>query len=540
MYILMNDLYKELSGADKVLIYGAGSYANIVYPMLKKVGLKEKICAFIVTDLKETMEIDGIPVKSADELDSFKVEEYEVLVAVRKEFEQEIIESLRLFHFVQILKLSDYILSEDDLTEAFRSQTCEQFLERFIEAYVWNNNGWTGELEDKRIEIEKMMKQRKDACIDTNTIVFVLGNFPPRTAKIIGALKRKKYNVVVLEYRCDDDLVIHELTPYDIEIFHCGDIIEVFYRAMQYNPLVYYCEPIWGDCRIPEIMIRNKDLFGKIVFTTYDVLNDGYVCVTEEQKLSERYSLENADGIVWRWYSKEFLEEVKGFAYKGRSIQFLDYCNGYKIEEREEIGNELKLCFITGGTYGLLDGKVYKNDGSYVEMARMDSVMKKIGKRKDCLFHVYIGEINEEEREKFNTLAEEYPNFNFFCGIKHDELIQKISEYDYGCFWTTDGVSLKDLEADGIGFTGSNYVNSIPHRYFDYIDAGIAVIAVLPKKLCDFLDEQRVLVKMDISNMDIDYLKENKKIYKENVKKAKNTLLIDNHIQRLIDFLENL
>lgn len=540
MHILIDDLCKELSSTDKVLIYGAGRYANIVYPMLKNAGLKEKICAFIVTDLKEMMEIDGIPVRTADELNLFKVEEYKILLAVSKEFEQEIIQSINIFHFMQVLKLSDYILSEDDLTELFRSQTCEQFFERFIEEYVWSNMDWIDEVEDKRNEIKEMMAKRKSACIDTETIVFVLGNFPPRTAKIIGALKRKKYNVVILEYKCDDDMIMHELSSYDIEFFHCKDIIEVFYRAMKYKPLVYYCEPIWGDCRVPEIMIRNKTLFGKIVFTTYDVLNDGYVCVTEEQKLSERYSLENADGIVWRWFSKEFLENAKGFVYKGKSIQFLDYCNGYEVEKRENNENELKLCFITGGTYGLLDEKIYKNNGPYVEMARIDNIMKKIGKRNDCIFHVYVGEINEKDRRKFDTLVEEYPNFSFFCGIRHDELIQKISEYDYGCCWTTGGISMPDLEADGIGFTGSNFVNSVPHRYFDYIDAGIAVIAVRPKKLCALLDEQGVLVKMDISNIDIDYLKENRQIYKENVKKSKKELLIDDHIQRLIDFLKEL
>lgn len=540
MYILRNDLYQELSSADKILIYGAGNYANIVYPMLKKAGLKDKICLFVVTELKETRNIDGIPIKPVRELATFNVEKYKVLVAVGKEYEQEIIQSLFLYNFVKVLKLTDYILSEDDLIEKLKNQSDEQFLEWAVEEYVWNNMNWISELEDKTNAAKKMIAQREEADVDRNTIIFVLGNLPPRTIKIIQALLRKNYNIVVLEYGDSNNLAMHELVSYNIDFFQCKDIMEVFYKAMQYKPLIYYFDPKWGDCNVSEIMLKHRNLFGKIVFASYDVLNDGYACVSEKQKLSEKYSLENADGIVWRWFSKEFLEETKGFIYKGKSIQFLDYCNGYEIENKERDKCELRLCFVAGGTYGLLDEEIYRNDGHYAELARIDSVMKKIGKRNDCIFHAYIGKVSKEDRKKFDALAREYPNFKIYCGTRYNELIQKISEYDYGCYWSTGGEAIPELEVDGNGFTGSNYINAVPNRYFDYLDAGIPIIAVQPQKLCDYFDKLGVLVKMNISNMDIDYLKDNRQAFRRNVEKAKEKLLIDKHIQRLIDFFEDL
>ena len=41
--ICMENLYKELYKYSSILIYGTGHYANIVYELLKKVGLKNKI-----------------------------------------------------------------------------------------------------------------------------------------------------------------------------------------------------------------------------------------------------------------------------------------------------------------------------------------------------------------------------------------------------------------------------------------------------------------------------------------------------------------
>lgn len=536
MYILINDLYRELSSAGKILIYGAGNYANIIYPMLKKAGLKEKIYSFIVTNIKDDRKIDGIPVKSVYVLHKLCLEKYKILIAVSKEYEKEIIQFLSQYHYLQVLKLTDYILHDDDLIELYKKQSDEQFIKWILEDYVWNSMSCVSEFEKKGVSAQEIILQRKAVCIDRDTIVFILGNFSARTVKIIDALRRRNFNIVVIGYGEVDDLVSHELNSCHIELLYCKTPMEVMSKALQYHPLIFYCDPKWGDCTIPEIMIRHKGLFGKIVFTTYDVLNDAYVNVSEKQKLSERYALENADGIVWRWFSKEYLQEAKGFVYKGKSIQFLDYCNGYKLENKKKYDRELRLCYLAGGTYGLLDKEIYANDGHYIEMARIDNILKKIGKRNDCIFHVFIGEISKSDREKFDILQNEYSNFRFFGGLQHDELIKRISLYDYGCFLTTGGKDIPNQEADGCGMAGSNYSNAVGNRFFDYIDAGLAVVAERPKKLCEYLDRLGAVVKMNLSNLDIEYLKEKRQSYRENISNAKKILLIDNQIQRLIDF----
>lgn len=536
MYILTNDLYQQLNKYHQILVYGAGNYAKFAYLFLKKVGFRDKIGAFIVTDLAENGDIDGIRLKSVNEIVDFDAKKCVVLIAVSNKYSETIVCTLKKFNFTQMIKLEDYILTEGTLREV----SDKKFLDCVIGQCILNRADITIDYNQEEKKIREQILQRKQKRIDKNTIVFISSYLLPRTVKIINALINREYKIIILEYGHYNMLAKEELLSYNLEFFQCQDICEVFYKALQYTPLVYYYDPMWGDRVCPEIMIRHKKVFGKVVIALYDVLNDGYVRVTEDQKLAERYSLENADGIVWRWFSKEFLEKKKGFIFKGKSIQFLDYCTGYKIQNSESLRDELRICLILGNTYGLLDETIYANDGRYVEYARIDTIAKMLGERNDCVFHVFMGESSEEDRNRFAILERMYSNFKVFYGTKHHRMIQKISEYDYGCFLYTGGVDIPEFETADNLFYGSTHNNAMSNKYFDYLDAGLPIIATRPKKLCGYLDQFGVIVKMDLSNINIDYLKDNKGVYKKKVECAREELLIDKQIQRMITFLEGL
>ncbi len=538
--ICMENLYKELYKYSSILIYGTGHYANIVYELLKKVGLKNKIISFIVTSLNEVKAIEGISVKAVDELILYNAQEYVVLVSVSRLYEEEILQKLKDYSLIHVVKLTDYIIQDDRINNLLKQESDKQFVEIVIRNYVWShlNSINTLKNEEKELEYKIALRNRKES--DKNTIVYISGNLSSRSEKIINALLRKNYNIIVLEYGHYDKLIINEIRAHNIEYFRCSNVIEVFYSAMTYKPQIYYCEPVWGECGVVENMIRHRNLFGKIVFSPFDILNDGYVRVSEQQKLTERFCLENADGIVWRWFSKEFLEEKKGFIYKGKSIQFLDYCKGFHFDSGNQIDDKLRLCFVQGAIYELLDESKKKNDRKYAEMARIDTILSKLGKRQDCIFHMFVGGCSNSDREKLKLLENTYSNFKVFYGTKYSELIMKISQYDYGCFFYTDGEDVPELESVDDIYYGSNYNNSIQSRYFDYLDARLPIVATKSKKICDYLDELGVLVKMDIFNIDIEYLKKNKMRYKQNVERAREKMLIDNHIQKLIDFLGEL
>lgn len=532
MYILKKELYYKMSSFSKIIIYGAGNYAYVVYTVLKSAGFKEKISSFVVTKMEERKHIDEIPILCVDELELIFEEGSVVVIAVSEEHEEEIIRTLQSFPYINPVKFTDYIIQNDIFYERLREKTNKQFIESIFEEYAWSSVSSICELEKK---IDSSIAQRDKKDIDKDTIVYISGDLKPRTAKIINALVKRQYQVVVLEYGFLNELIRSEIISYKVDFFQCKDIIEVFYRALQYKPLVYFFEPEWGDCVGSEIMIRHKELYGKIVFAPYDIMNDGYVQISEKDKLKERYCLENADGIVWRWFSKEFLEKKKGFVYKGKAIQFLDYCMGFEVKKNNKSDNKLKLCFVQGAVYELLNEEAHNENNEYSETASLSTILKKIGNVSDCIFHIFIGNSREEERIKLDKLEKEYSNFKVFYGMKYEKMISAIAEYDYGCSFMTGGKDIPEQESIDNVYYGSTYMNSVANRFFDYLDANIPIIGTLPKKQCEFFERFGLIAKMDISDLDIDYLKENKMFYKENILKAKNELLIDNQIQRLID-----
>lgn len=546
MYILMKELYDELNRHSKILIYGAGYYANIIYQKLKKAGLKNKIASFLVTDPNETGIIDEIHVEAASALALYDKEDIAILIAVSRKNEKEIIETLKTDYGIEHgIKLFDYIMQDENtFFDQLGQKTDECFLENLIEYYIWNHLDSGEELNRKREESITRIEKRDIEGSDNNTIVFISGDLKPRSEKIIAALVGRNYHVIVLEYGyayCSK-LVRKEIASLKVEIFSCETMMDVFYQALQYKPLVYYFEPMWGDCKAPEIMIRHKALFGKVVFAPYDVLNDALVQIPDADKQAERYCLENADGIVWRWFSKKFLEEKKGFVYKGKSIQFLDYCKGFEMETDLDFQSDdvLKICFVQGGIYQLLDQPVLSDDDIYAEPAKLDAILKIFGNRSDCLFHMFIGWCDDNVRQKLDRIEEKYCNIKFFYEVEYHQLIHTISKYDYGSFLMTAGKKIPDQKSIDHVYYGSVYINSIANRFFDYLDAGIPIIGTYPEKQCAYLDQYGVIVKMNTSDLDIDYLKKNKLLYREKVKKANHELRIENHIQRLIDWFYRL
>lgn len=530
MNVLLNQLYLKLNQAFGILIYGSGQYAIDIYQILKDVGLKKKIKSFVVTN-KSQGEIDGIPVHSIDDI-KYKIQQYTILVAVGNSvYYDEIILILKECIFHEMLLLRDYIIAEKNLETA----TDHQFLEEILESYVITKIDNLNQYESEYKKQKALIEQVKIKNTDLRTIVFILGNITPRHNKIIRSLIRTGYKITVLEYGDSIDYFRKELLKSDINYLKCVTIGELFFYALCYRPLVFFYEPIWGDCSWTKLMIYHKKLFGKIVLSLYDVLNDGYASITSQKLETERYCLENADGVVWRYYSKEYLEDEKGFVYQGKSIHFLDYCDDHIVDSCINEEEPLKLCMVCGSVSFLLKAFSNPNNG-YMEPAKIDAIMEKIGNTDGCLFHIYVGYDNDITKKECSMLEQKYSNLKFIFNTIHSELIQRISEYDYGCFLYMDGKQIPNTITIDNCYYGSEHINSVCNRYFDYIDANLPIIGTRPLKLCDFLEEYGIVVKMNLSSLNIEYLKENRAKLKERVKKAKEALLIDNHIQRLINF----
>lgn len=341
-YFLLDDLQRYKG----FIIYGVGYCTRQVYPILCNGKLTEHIISFAVSKLEQDEQFEKHAVMQLDKIECDK-DATAVLISVDGKWQKEMLHKAQELGYRHTLLLTDYVKNYNNLLRLYSRLDYAEFFRKIECKHAF----FTGE--DKELPIESM-------CYTENHIVFISGCFKPRDAKIINALKRKGFEVTVIlygEYRLAE-LFAEEIVRNGINPIKCKDEEDMIYCMMRYRPMLYYFEPKWADCRWVSILLKHKSYFRPIVLALYDVINDGYAFLQsglfslwKALLESEKYALENADGIVWRWYSKEYLEQRKGFVYKGKSVQFTDYCGGY-INETEQSKKEdsevLKLCSLRG------------------------------------------------------------------------------------------------------------------------------------------------------------------------------------------------
>ncbi len=532
-YFLTNDLQKYKS----FIIYGVGYCTRQVYPVLCNGGLEEHIISFAVSKLEQDEQFEKHAVMQIDKIECDK-DATAVLVSVDEKWQKEMLHNAQELGYRHILLLTDYVKNSKNFFRLYSKLDYVEF-RKMIEC---KHALYTGEDKEPLIE---------SACYTEKHIVFISGCFKPRDAKIINALKGKGFEVTVILYSeyYLDEIFAEEIVRNGINPIKCKDEEEMTYCMMQYRPMLYYFEPKWADCRWVSILLKHKSYFRPIVLALYDVINHSYAFVQsalfnlwKALLESEKYALENADGIVWRWYSKEYLEQRKGFAYKGTSVQFPDYCGGYinETEQPEKKNSEvLMLCSLRSSF------KDFGDEGGvpegYERFSTLEEILELIGNRKDCILHMYMSRFDQKDYEDCLELEEKYSNIKFFWSVEHMEMIERLKEYDYGCRFYNEGAPVPMEQVVKYGdmfFFGSNNEYAVTNALIDYVDAALPIIVKFPHKQVDFLEQYGIIVKMPTNEFDFDFLKEKKNEYKKNAWEARKLLAIDNHMQELIDFFE--
>lgn len=543
MFILIERFLKELDDCQKLMIYGAGYYATQLYNNLCVCGLKNHICNFMVTkNLDNLCNIDDIPVMEIKDIDRIQ-EEVFLIVAVNAQYEAEIASEICGYVFQKIIYLSDYIVTDEIKRELYAGLSFDVLSNYAVDEYISLYPNQFVQRQELIDEISLMVQRRNSLEVTNKQIIYILGIVSARAYKIIRSLKNNGYDVVILQYIYSQGYVSEqELEKLSIkkEVFSC--IGEMILKALQYNPMLYLIDPPDYSSFFSSILIRHKRIFGKVVFAPYEIWTNCYVLVPPNYYLDERYCLENADGIVWRYFSKENLEQKEGYIFQGKSIQFLDGCNGYTLNHRpqEETNNKLKICSVMAGPVKpYLDEK----ECSYVRLSSVRDILKKINNT--CIYHIYVWDANDIQKEQFEEMKKEYPEFNVFYRINHEELVQQIAQYDYGAeIYTSKDIPTYPMKGDVVGeefaCTEGAYRYSVSNRYFDYLDAEIPIITTLPEKLCEYLGQYDVIIRMDNTTLNMEYLKNKKDYYKERAKIAKQELIVERQIHKLIDFFENL
>lgn len=533
MDLLSYWLYDVLHYFNEIILYGAGYFATILYPELCQSGLKNKIAYVAVSKTDGTEKFKEFQIIQIDQIQCDK-ESVAVLVAVMQPYQDEVVEKVKSIGYKNIILGTDYLRMPENILRIYQGMNETEFFESIIRSYVYPKEKYYQNF------ATILEKSENNFEYEQNQIVYITGHLSPRNTKMINALSRKGLEIVVILYgRSCPEIYLKEIDG--IKRLRCTDEIQLTVAMLKYHPLIYFWEPKWGDCRWVKLILQYKTYFRPIVLGLYDVLNDGYVMEYNEQLLeSERYALEYSDGIVWRWYSKEYLEQKKKFVFHGKSIQFIDYCGNYlKQDSCRATGDSkiLKLCTIQGSFWDFAQNGDVPN--GYMRCAPLDNILDVLGNNERCILHIFIGRNDKKAYLVGQEIEKRYSNVKFFWNMNHWELIEKLQKYDYGCEFYNDGIPIpmdQKVMCGGGQYYGSTFVNCMGNKYFDYIDAGLPIIAAESYRLMEFLDQYGIVVHMPIEKFNIRSLNEQKEQLRNKAEEARKCLDIENHIFKLVDF----
>ena len=551
MFFNLYNLYQDIVNYNEIYIYGIGAYSEIIVPKLYDLGLKDKIAGYVLSNVEQEEQFkNGIPVYDVDKL-NICTHSCMFIIGVSSLYEREIENVLIRHNYAQYVFLSSYERTDGNAYFRYKNTSVDQYCNNISEWYEFEhsqNLNTDVESEHKKICSVIMEKFAAKAMnlrnCNNKQLVFVIAALYPRIHKMIGALVKRGYDIVMLNMDkasypyslCDKEL--------NVKIVSCNCIEEILYESIKYDPLLFYVRPAWINTSLANIMLMQEKFYGKIVLDIHDIAKGTYNLASEQSWLYniEKEALELADGVVWRYDAQNFLEEKYGYQYGGKSIQFYDYCYDHFIFNETSDDGILRLCWIDSNAECVTSTDAELCQNGVARFANIYELLDKIGSNADCEFHLYVSKITDEGINILNELSKEYSFFKYYVGYTPQEIIKSISKFDYGCELHHSGYILSDAEfiEKGCFYLSGTYENSASNRYFDYLNAGIPLVAVYGRKQIEYLKEYGVLVEMSLENLDIDYLKANKNLYRKNVKESSKFLTISSQIDRLIDFFNSI
>lgn len=529
MDILVTALKRKINEYDGVVIYGCGKVAKETYNVLFKCGVEPEFC---VVSKKNGTDLfaDIMPVYEFTARAQF-IKEHNILVIIgvsslyAKEIEDEI----------QNNHINSYVLITDfERNALYRQMTCQECLEEIAQWYVdSHNHDITGMSKfDVQERLNYQIKQERHK----NKVIFVMGALTPRVLKIAEALLKKGYQIKIMasETAVMQDFCIAGLREIKLTYEQYASLEELMYRIIDERAEVVHLFTNLTHSWIDRILIKMKQLFPPIIYDEFDIYNLCYEGVLQELLDNERFCLEHADGICNRGYEIDYLID-NGFKIEGKVLQFSDFCSCEQIQrvERKGENDSLSVCYV-GGIFSKKESSDWVSN--FFEYARRCE-------ENQCHFHVYPFTWDEERFADYINLERENAFFHFHKPITFNQLKYEISKYDYGTFpmkqiYLDKGLTL----SEGLSFTAyrkEELLYATGNKYFDYLDAGLPIIAACPQKLMNFLETKGVVLKWTVEKCDFDELKRRKKEFKDRVKQEHYGLQMVQHIEELIDLYDS-
>lgn len=378
---------------------------------------------------------------------------------------------------------------------------------------------------------------------DAKQIVLVdlMPKMTPRVAKIAYGLKNASYEVVLItsiSRKMDERLSSEdELNSYVSKVYFYNPAFynEILFLMGKFNPLVYHIFVNYNFDAAVNI-IKKKKKFGKIVFDEYDAIRGILQCGESEENLKvieqEKYCLENSDGLCCRSLDSQRLKHYYGYQLPKR-ILFFDYCwdnikKPYRENDRQ--GDSLKLIYA---------GSIYRDDENPLCQYYCNLKLAEIFKRNKVYYTIYPAYYNQTSYAEYIEASKQNKYFNIEKPITMQKLVAIEQSYDFGTHIHNE--SIRDFHGD----TQVTYYQrelGAANKYFDYVDAGLPILADYYRYFEQYFKHYGMLYKVSLQDIEahLGNIKSIAPQMRRNVESNRKYMSILYHIPRLIAFYEGL
>ena len=251
---------------------------------------------------------------------------------------------------------------------------------------------------------------------------------------------------------------------------------------------------------------------------------------------SERYCIENCDGLIYKGTQREIDFYRSYFSLEVPDLHFMDYClDDFIVNGSSGHGNgrgDAISIVYAGGVNPMDDPKEFFANGQF------DGVGKLIASL-GIDFHIYPNPFpsQSDRYQAYQELDRSTAHFHFHESVPYDALNFKMSQHNYG-WWV-------HFHPPNTKVSKRQQSNAIGAKFFTYLEAGLPVIVsdnigygvqLLHQYQLGIEIRKDDLERMDTMLAAVDY-----KALKENVVKHRETTFnMREHISRLVEFYEKI
>lgn len=524
--INIKKMVRDIKRYDKLVIYGAGIVAKRVNAELVKNDIFAEYCVVSQMVGNRTY-FENMPVFPViDQIYDMQKEKTITLIAATDAYAADMKKTLLKYHVKNYILFSQYRPSVED----YKGKSDKDILYEIAACHVDKQSTISYDVETVQNELICAIKNRKE---QGRKIIFVVCLLSPRVVKIASALKNEGYIIDVLfcgEGNGDANY-LDKLVGVVNTCTFCSTVEELLYDLIVSKAIaIHIFSWIWSS-GISRILVEYKKFFPKIVFEEYDITNEMYInkYYPPHTLEDERFCLEHADGVCCRGYEQDYLIEQKQYQIEGKVIKFFDYCQDDIIDySLIRSKSELSLCYAGG-----ISVKQEAPDNPLACFLEFAELCEK----NHCHFHVYPSTWNERRYEEFIRLDSKSKYFHFHQPVPCDRLKRELSQYDYGVHLVRKDYQYREVLGD---YTREKFIYSVTNHFYDYLDAGLPIIAPAPTKFVEYFKGNGVLIDWTLEEFDFEELRRRKAEFYDNVVRLREELRVKNHIHKLIDFYNSL